>query len=348
MADKWLLIETFGGPGHEEPSVIAVGRTPKRMQPLTTIFRLGTYLDEIRALIARVVLTGEPVDRELTSDGRRQIIVLPLKSFAGKVNGVFLWRGDPDEEPPPRDPAGAWYFNLTTHKIGGSDDLLDLYRVPPQNRRQQREFAEAFAFGPLIAPPDEPDALAVLVEAQEGARHQATWGVRCDDGAVRAANLAARVVAETSSGGRIEMVCCGITHDIGPAEQTPSAPRGGGLADRVVATEQQPGRYRAIMDRRKLALVKWVDDPMPRVAWQIGDQYPPEIHADDLPTAKRMAAELGVHGRAEGEVRVRSVTGEWMPVAVEAKIMPLNTRTKAALVWLSQPGGTAAASGGSR
>jgi hypothetical protein len=26
--------------------------------------------------------------------------------------------------------AGAWYFNLTTGAIGGSDDLLDLYGEP--------------------------------------------------------------------------------------------------------------------------------------------------------------------------------------------------------------------------
>jgi len=40
MADKWLLIETFGGEGHHEPSVIAVGRTVKRMLPLASVLRV--------------------------------------------------------------------------------------------------------------------------------------------------------------------------------------------------------------------------------------------------------------------------------------------------------------------
>jgi hypothetical protein len=49
-----------------------------------------------------------------------------------------------DEDPPVRDPAGAWYFSLTTGKIGGSDDLLDLYGVAPEDRGSERVIAEAF------------------------------------------------------------------------------------------------------------------------------------------------------------------------------------------------------------
>ena len=37
MVNRWLLIETFGGEGHEEPSVIGVGRTVKRMVPLASV-----------------------------------------------------------------------------------------------------------------------------------------------------------------------------------------------------------------------------------------------------------------------------------------------------------------------
>jgi len=58
MADRWLLIETFGGEGHSEPSVIAVGRTVKKMVPLASLLGRGRYLDDVRALVARVA--GDP------------------------------------------------------------------------------------------------------------------------------------------------------------------------------------------------------------------------------------------------------------------------------------------------
>ena len=132
MADKWLLIETFGGEGHHEPSVIAVGRTVKRMLPLASVLGRGRYLEDIRELVARVAESGEPV-RARSHDGRRQMIGHPL-TVTGHVHGVYAWLGDLDEEPPPRDPAGAWYFNLTRDTTVRSDDLFDLYGVAPANR----------------------------------------------------------------------------------------------------------------------------------------------------------------------------------------------------------------------
>ena len=169
MADRWLLLEAFRGPGWE-PTVIAVGKNPKRMQPLDVVLRRNPYINELRAVIARVVRTGEPVSRELTGDRRRQIIAEPLKSFRGDVHGLFAWTGDLDEEPPSRDLAGAWYFDRKLNETGGSRELLDLYREPPGARRTKRTTAEAF--GRLIPPPDETDALATLARAEAGALHQ--------------------------------------------------------------------------------------------------------------------------------------------------------------------------------
>ena len=95
----------------------------------------------------------------MTRDGRRQLIADPLTSFAGHVNGVYAWAGPAGQEPPPRTPAGAWYFNRTTGVIGGTDGLLDLYGVAPQDRRQTRATAEAFTR--LLPGADETQALAL-------------------------------------------------------------------------------------------------------------------------------------------------------------------------------------------
>jgi hypothetical protein len=335
MADRWLLIETFGGEGHGEPSVIAVGRTVKRMVPLASVLGRGRYLGDVRALVARVAAGGEPV--AVTSrDGRRQLAGHPL-AVAGRVHGVFAWTGGPDEEPPPRDLAGAWCFNLTRDTTVRSDELFDLYGVAPADRQHERRIAEMF--GRLITNDDEASGLALLVRSRPGDEHQATWAVRREDsGELRAANFACRVMAEPGRDGQEETVVRGITHDIGAAEQTPSAPPRVVLAQQVIAAEKQPGRFRAIINLRRLTLIRWVDDPMPGVAWQLDARYPPAVHPDDLPLARQMSDRLASQSRVEGVLRVRAVTGGWMPVAVTANLMLLDQHTTAALVTVSEPG----------
>jgi hypothetical protein len=334
MADRWLLIETFGGPGHGEPSVIAVGRAVKRMVPLAAVLGRGRYLDDMRSLVTRVAEGGEPV-AAASRDGRRQLAGRPL-AVAGRVHGVFAWAGGPDEEPPPRDLAGAWYFNLTRDTTVRSDDLFDVYGVAPGGREYERRIAEMF--GRLVTNDDEAAGLALLVRSRPGDEHQATWAVRREDnGELRAANFACRVIAEPGQDGHEEVVVRGITHDIGAAEQTPSAPPRIVLAQQVIAAEKQPGRHRAIINLRRLTLIRWVDDPMPGVAWQLDAEHPPAIHPDDLPRARQMSDQLASQSRVEGMLRVRAVTGGWMPVAVTANLMVLDQHTTAALVTVSDP-----------
>jgi hypothetical protein len=332
VAERWLLIETFGGEQHDEPAVIAVGGVPKRMVPLAAVLGRGRYLNDVRALVARVVASGQPV-RTMSTDGRRRLVGDPLIAFSGLVHGVYAWTGDPAEEPPARDPAGAWYFNLTTGKIGGSDDLLDLYGVAPQDRRSERMLAEAF--NRLITNADEAAGLAVIVKAQPGDEHQATWTVRRDDGQLRAVNFACRSVQELNPDGDPEVVLRGISHDIGEADSTPSAPPRQVLAQQVLDAQKEPGKHRAIANLRTLALLRWLDDPMPGLAWQNDGQYAPGFHPDDLPAAKAMSKALARDTRATDVLRLRSVTGAWMPVRVEACVLRLDQDTTAALVTLS-------------
>jgi hypothetical protein len=334
VADRWLLIETFGGEGHQEPSVIAVGRTVKRMVSLASVLGRGRYLADVRALVAQVAESGEPLHLK-SRDGRRQMIGHPLP-VAGRVHGVFAWLGGLGEQPPPRDLAGAWYFNLTRDTTVRSDDLFEVYGVAPAGRQYERRIAEMF--GRLVTNADEASGLALLVRSQPGDEHQATWAVRREDnGQLRAANFACRVIAEPGHDGQEETIVRGITHDIGAAEQTPSAPPPMVLAQQVIAAEKQPGKHRAIINLRRLTLIRWVDDPMPGVAWQLDAEHPPAIHPGDLPVAKQMSASLATHSPVKGVLRVRSVTGGWMPVAVSARLMLLDQHTTAALVTVSSP-----------
>ena len=223
----------------------------------------------------RVAQTGQPV-RDMTHDGKRQMIGDPLISYAGRIHGVYAWTGDPEHEPPARDPAGAWYLNLTTDQIGGSDDLLDLYGVKPEDRRTKRHLAELFGLADHQRRRVCWPGTGGPVPAWRGAPGDVA--VRRDDGELRAANFACRAVAQQRENGQTQVVVRGITHDIGPADQTPSAPPRMVLAQQVLTAERQPGTHRAIINLHNLRLICWVDYPLPGVVkkydWTLRESHP--------------------------------------------------------------------------
>jgi hypothetical protein len=340
----WLLVETFGGHRHE-PTVLAVGSSTRNMVPLGRLLRRGRNLNDVRNLIARIVQSETGV-ATTTADGSRQMIGHPLRTYGGTVHGVYVWVGQHDEQPPPRDPAGAWHVNLSQYTSSRSDDLLDLFHAKPGNRQNVHSLAELFAgrlapgrYGRLKTNTDEATALAKLVDSSPGDEHQATWTATRDDGEKRAVNFAFRTVEEPNEKGEIELIGRGITHDIGPAESTPAAPppRPILLAELVIAAEQTPGQWRAIINLRTLKLLRWLDDPMPDVAWEHQSPHKPAIHRRDLRTAVQMSKELAKSGRANSELRFRAADGGWTRLVVHARLMLLNQHTTAALVTLTKP-----------
>lgn len=338
MAADWLLVETFGG-HRREPTVMAVGSSPRNLVSLRAVLGRGPFLPDTLALIARVVASGRPAETATTT-GKRRIIGYPMVTFGGGVHGVHVWVGRPDEEPPERDPAGAWHISLTRHVSSRSDDLLRLYGTSAENWRNEHDLAELFAYGRLQTNSDESKALALMVNASAGTEHQATWTVTRDDGVRRAAHFACRCVEVPGADGRVELVVRGITHDIGPAESVPAAPPPAPvlLAQQVLAAEAVAGRSRAIVDLRTMRLLRWLDDPMPGVAWKLGVSHRPAIHRADLRAAVAMSEQLAAKGRAYGSLRLRSESGGWVEVDVEAALMLLDQHTTAALVTLTLPG----------
>lgn len=327
MPAQWLLIETFG-PAGAAPTVIGAGTATRRMVPLRTMLRgraliaITDAIDEARSQRGAV----ERVTRE------RRSLALPLHTYAGNLHGFWAWTGSIEESVPERPIAGAWQFNLTTDKICGSDELLDLYGVPVDQRRTERNMAEAFQR--LVTNADESAALALIVKSQPGAEHAATWTVRRDDGQLRAAHFSLRAVAEIGTGGRHEVVLRGITHDIGPAESTPAAPPPIVLAQQVLAASREPGTSRGILNLRNLRLIRWVagDEPPAGLAWEHdpADDVSHWIHPDDRPTAERMVQAL-VSGSAHGTLRFRTTDRAWRPIPVDARLVLLDAETTAAL-----------------
>jgi hypothetical protein len=344
---EWLLIETFGD--GSEPTLLAVGSSPRKRLPLNRLLRRSRDVDEIRALLARVVQSRQPV-HTTSADGQRALIGVPLcgfdgraepedgwELFDGRVHAVFVWRGPWSDTPPARNPAGAWTINLTRGLSARSDELLALYWVAPGNRKHVHSISELFA-QPLHPGNDEASAIAKLVRAQPGDQHFATWTITRDDGVTRAANFAYTAFAVPNKAGEIEVIERGITHDIGPADAVPAAPAPTPmlLAERVVAAQQTPGQWRLIYDLQQQHMIKWIDPPMPGIAWQYGEQHEPEIHPDDGVIYCRMYAALPT-GTVNGKLRFRTTDGGWMRMAVTATMMVLDQHTTAALVTLSQP-----------
>lgn len=331
VPSRWLLIEVFGPDGHQ-PTVIAKGAEVLKMRPLSSVMKSSRYQSEALGVVSRAAATGAEVD-VVSGDRQRRLVGVPLADFSGHVNAVYFWAGVAGEQPPPRNLAGAWYFNLTTGFIGGSQELLELYGQAPEERRVQRRTAEAFER--LQPNADEGATLAMLVRGEPGYEHQGTWTVRRDDGEMRAVNLAVRSVEVHQDDGSVQVLARGVTQDIGSADSIPFVPRHTVERAIILAEQkQQGGSSRVIIDPGTLMPVKWIDPPPDGVAWTSNERYAPRIHPRDVAEARRMAGAVIAGATASGTLRVRATGGGWMKVGVTASEMLLDpgSDTKAALV----------------
>lgn len=326
MSNKWLLIENFGG--RSGPTVIAIGSTPKKMVPLASILGRGHSLNLVVAAVGQALQTKETA--VLRTADRHVAVAEPLLAFTGAAHGAFAWVGSAGDKPPRRDLAGAWHFNLTTDTVGGSNDLLNLYGVLPENRQTKRATAEAFER--LIPNADASAALALLVRSQPGDEHQAVWAIRRDDGSLRAGHLSCRAVEEFHDGDR-QVVLRGITHDIGAADDTPAAPPPPVLEQRVLESMAEPGAFRALVNLKTLRILRWIDPPMPGLAWRYDPNETPQpgwIHRSDMSTALKLSDDLA-SGHAQATLRLAGTEQEWLPVDISASIVLLDQHTTAAL-----------------
>jgi hypothetical protein len=328
---NWLLVETFGG---APPSVIGIGSAPRKMVPLGKILARGHSQEDIQAAIAAATTARSRIKHE--ASGKRHIVAEPLLTFTERVHGVYVWSGPAGQTPPPHDPAGAWYFNITTDVIGGSDDLLDLYGVAPELRRHKRHTAEAFTR--LKPNTDVAAALAKIVRSEPGTEHQATWTVVRDDGQERAAHFSARMLAEPNDQGETEVILRGITHDIGSAEKVSAATPPIVLEQRLLDSMAEPGHYRAIFNLKTLRIIRWLDEPMPELGWELDEHNQlPWIHDDDVGDAHALVAKLATSPKVLGTLRFRGQDGHWHTLAVTMNLVLLDQHTTAGMLTLANP-----------
>jgi hypothetical protein len=330
MATKWLLLELFDG---RRPTVIAVGQNPKKFIPLENIINHRLTLSEAKNAIAETAATHQSVDR-LSLDGKRRTIVVPLLISPTRLLGMMLWSGPPNEIPPPRNPTGAWYFNITRDTSTRSDDLLHLMGHLPKEYDAIRAHSIAAVFADPLTPNygQQGTALAKIVRAEAGTEEQQVWTIRRTDGEQRAAHFSCRMVHEPGPDGNIEKRLHGITHDIGPATETSIAPPPTILEHRVLETSAEDGEYRVILNTRTLQLLRWMGPPMPGIAWEALEGEPtPAIHPEDIAAARAMSDGLR-QGRTTGIIRVRTLDGDWTAVNARAALMLLDQSTTAALV----------------
>lgn len=327
---KWLLVETLGG----EPSIVGWGGAPQEFESLTAFRRtVGSTPMVVAARVIVEMLSDERSSEIDRIENGHRVVARPLYAGDSQVHGLQLWIGLPDEPVPPRPRAGAWYFDVSASTASGSDDLFDLYGTAPERRRS--ETALAGAFTRLLANADYGEAIAKIIAAGDGAEHQAVWTVERDDGERRAAHFSCRMFEEEAEdGGAVRRVLRGITHDIGPAVEVPPEPLPVVLECRVLEAVAAPGEFRAVLNPRTLRMIRWIDEPMPGIAWENNEGEPPAaIHPDDLPTARKLIHSLiEVGGDNTGSVRVRRLDGGWQRVAVRLGLMPLTIHTMATLV----------------
>lgn len=327
MAQDWLLIETLGA----EPTVVAVGRQPKKMVPLPVILHRNRYLPAIVEAINRTVAEKRPVTEPI-SGADRVIITHPLVLPTGETHGLHLWFGSTSETPPDRPIAGTWAWNIATGGTTLDEGCLHVNGITQGQPGEVQNIAESFQY---IEPnPDEADALAKLVTSQPGEYHCATWDGKGDDGLARRVHFCARICTDPGSS---QNIVRGLNINVGSPGPAKPEQRPIILAQQLLAAVAEPGTHRALVDLRNFTLLKWVDEPMPNLAWQHDPSGESRIHPDDLQKAKDMARGLR-YGRTEDTLRLRSVDGGWILVRATANLALLDERTTAALVTLRADG----------
>ncbi|SHV17728.1 Uncharacterised protein [Mycobacteroides abscessus subsp. abscessus] len=322
MAQDWLLIETLGS----EPTVVAVGKQAKKMIPVPAILSKNRHLPVVADAIKGSISARTPALFPVPGTDR-VIHTHPLILTTGEVHGTHLWLGNKDMEPPARPPAGAWAWNLSTGGVNLNAEALTVNGITDREPGEGGNIAESFRF---IEPnPDEADALAKLVNAEDGASHCATWVGKGEDQQLRRVHFSARILVDPSTSHRLVR---GLNINTGPDTPVTPEQRPRILEQRLLAATAEPGTYRAIINLRDLTLLKWVDEPMPEIAWGYDPENNRKLHPDDIPIARDMKSGLRDTPKTEGVLRIRGTNGQWVRVHVTANLTLLNEYTNAALV----------------
>ncbi len=326
MSHDWMLVETLGS----EPAVVAEGAHTKNLVPISTFLRRNPHLMAIQTAIGETVRAGKGLS-SITPKNDRVIRTEVVQMSDGRIHGVQIWLGTPDEEPPPRPVVGPLIWDLTR---GTATDTPDSLRIsgwdPDKETTQGRAFAEDLPQRALN--PNEAEILSMVIKPENGLTICDTWDVTDHQGERITVGFVARSLPEVQDDDGERLICRAMNWrslQEGPGIQEDL------LGQRILDSLAEPGVYRALVDPRHWSLLKWLDDPVPFFDWRAGI-VGERAHPDDQPTLQAMNAEFAT-GTTSGVLRMVAHHGGWTPVHVTVHRVELDKGVYAGLAAFRLP-----------
>ncbi len=327
MAQDWLLVETLG----EEPAVIAQGRQPKNLVPITTFLRRSPHLSAVRTAIAETLRTGQSLS-SITPKNDRVIRTEPVTMSDGRVHGVHVWTGPIDAEPPTRPIPGPLKWDLTR---GTATDTPESLANSGKNPEIEVTYGRAFAddLPPRKLNQNETKVLAMVVKAKTNRKLCSTWDLTDWEGNPIRIGFAARSAMEPEPDGREHLVVRALNWR---AELKGTALPADDLAQRILNGLAQAGVHRALVDLNTWNLLKWLDEPCTFYDWRSINDDKSTAHPDDQRVMVSMATEFE-RGTTSRVLRFPAHDGDWVPVHVTLERVELQPDTFVGLASLRLP-----------
>ncbi|MGV0835657.1 PAS domain-containing protein [Mycolicibacterium thermoresistibile] len=327
MTHDWLLVETLGA----EPAVAATGRRPENLVPISGFLRRNPHVMAVLAAIGESVRSGQGLST-ITPKNDRVIRTEVVTMTDGRVHGVHVWSGPPDQEPPERPIPGALTWNLTTGVATHTpESLVNGGHDPEVNPPVGRLFLDALPRRSLTA--GEARLLAMVLNPEPGRAVVTTWAAADHTGAPITEGFVARSELHTVDDGSDEVICRAMNWRADPETPAPEVPAVEGTASQDTDELAGSDCHRLLVDIDNWRVLKWLDEPplfLDRHARGRGDQT---VHPDDAREMARMTMEF-VDGYTSGVLRLRDVDGGWSPVRLMVHRVELDAETYVGVVTL--------------
>ncbi|MGA5462902.1 PAS domain-containing protein [Mycobacterium sp. NPDC050041] len=319
MSHDWLLVETLG----DEPVVVARGRQTKNLVPISAFLRRNPHLMAVQSAIGETVRVGKGLS-SITPKHDRVIRTEVVQMSDGRIHGVHVWIGPPDEEPPERPLPGPLTWDLSSGVATDTkQSLINSGRDADNEDTHGRAFAEDLPMRDLNA--DETKVLSLAIKPEPGRTLCSTWDVTDFRGEQITVGFAARAVLEDGEDGKERLICRAMNWR-GERDSPVTPPDY--LAQRILNGLAQPGVHRALVDLDSWKLLKWLDEPADFYDWRTS-----EVHPDDAAHMDRMTREFTT-GTTVAVLRLKAVDGQWAPVHMTINRIELEPGTFAGLIAL--------------
>lgn len=305
MTHDWILVETLGS----EPAVVAQGAHTKNLVPISTFLRRDPHLMAIQSAVGETIRGGTGLT-SITPKNDRVIRTEVVQMSDGRIHGVQIWVGTPDEEPPPHPAVGSLILDLAQRTATDTPESLRIAGWDPdQDAPVGRAFPEDLPRRSLNH--SEAETISMVIRPEDGQTICDTWDLTDYQGERITVGFVARSLSEEQDDGKERMMCRAMNWrslQEGPSIQEDL------LGQRILDSLAEPGVHRALVDPRQWSLLKWLDDPAPFFDWRagiVGDR----AHPDDQAVLAGMDTEFTT-GVTSGVLRMVAHHGGWTPVHV--------------------------------